>query len=155
MIREDPFEALLHRYRGLLFSLCHRFCRRGTTADDLLQDASVALFKVSDRLLAMPTGMQQAALVWKISRNAMIDTLRRLHDEEPVYEGMDVEADDHHEVEELRERVALLDEPDRTLVQMQLEGYRYDEIAEATGLSEKNVSVRLVRVKEKLRKSYI
>jgi DNA-directed RNA polymerase specialized sigma24 family protein len=38
-------------------------------------------------------------------------------------------------------------------VRLQLEGYNYVEIGEQVGMTEKNVSVRLVRIKEKLRKS--
>ena len=38
----DPFDTLLHRYRGLLYTLCQRNSRRGTTVEDLLQEASVS-----------------------------------------------------------------------------------------------------------------
>ena len=37
---------------------------------------------------------------------------------------------------------------------MQLEGYSYEEIGQQVGMSEKNVSVRLVRIKEKIRKEW-
>ena len=152
---KDPFEALLHRYRGLLFSLCRRYSRRGLEVDDLMQEASVALWRDSGRLLAMTAGPQQAALVWKISRNAMIDALRRLSPTEELPEGFEQEAEDTSLVDELHAQVELLEEPDRTLVTMQLQGYSYEEIADATGLTVKNVSVRLVRTKEKLRKHFI
>jgi RNA polymerase sigma-70 factor (ECF subfamily) len=46
----------------------------------------------------------------------------------------------------------MLDEPDRTIVRMQLEGYSYEEIGKVVSMTEKNVSVRLIRIKEKLRK---
>jgi DNA-directed RNA polymerase specialized sigma24 family protein len=36
---------------------------------------------------------------------------------------------------------------------MQLEGYSYEEIGNALEMTEKNVSVRLVRTKERLRKA--
>jgi DNA-directed RNA polymerase specialized sigma24 family protein len=36
-----------------------------------------------------------------------------------------------------------------------MEGYSYEEIAAHLDMTEKNVSVRLVRVKEKLRKSMV
>lgn len=55
-------------------------------------------------------------------------------------------------MEELHEVIAQLDEPDRTIVTMKLEGYSYKEIAQELDTTEKNVSVRLVRVKDKLRK---
>ena len=148
---KDPFEILLHRYNGLLFTLCRHFSRKGVEADDLLQDASVALWRDSERLLSLSAGPHQAALVWRISRNAMIDTLRRTRELDSLSDEYDSEADDRNLINELHERIALLDEPDRSIVKLQLEGYNYEEIAERTGLTVKNVSVRLVRVKEKLR----
>jgi len=152
---KDPFEILLHRYNGLLFTLCRHFSRKGVEADDLLQDASVALWRDSERLLSLSAGPQQAALVWRISRNAMIDTLRRTRDYDSLSEEYDSAADDRNLINELHERIELLDEPDRSIVKLQLEGYNYEEIAEKTGLTVKNVSVRLVRVKDKLRSYFI
>ena len=148
---KDTFEILLHRYNGLLFTLCRHFSRKGVEADDLLQDASVALWRDSERLLSLSAGPQQAALVWRISRNAMIDTLRRTRELDSLSDEYDREADDRNLINELHERIELLDEPDRSIVKLQLEGYNYEEIAEMTGLTVKNVSVRLVRVKDKLR----
>ena len=142
---------MLHRYNGLLFTLCRHFSRKGVEADDLLQDASVALWRDSERLLSLSAGPQQAALVWRISRNAMIDTLRRTRELDTLSDEYDREADDRNLINELHERIELLDEPDRSIVKLQLEGYNYEEIAEMTGLTVKNVSVRLVRVKDKLR----
>ena len=155
MRQKDPFEALLHRYRGLLFTLCRRYSRRGMEVDDLMQEASVALWRNSSRLLALGAGPQQAALSWKIGRNAMIDALRRLSPTEELPEGFDQTAEDTSLVDELYTQVSLLDEPDRTLVSLQLQGYSYDEIAEKSGLTVKNVSVRLVRAKEKLKKHFV
>ncbi len=142
---------MLHRYNGLLFTLCRHFSRKGVEADDLLQDASVALWRDNERLLSLSAGPQQAALVWRISRNAMIDTLRRTREYDSLSEEYDSAADDRNLINELHERIELLDEPDRSIVKLQLEGYNYEEIAEKTGLTVKNVSVRLVRVKDKLR----
>ena len=142
---------MLHRYNGLLFTLCRHFSRKGVEADDLLQDACVALWRDSERLLSLSAGPQQAALVWRISRNAMIDTIRRTRELDSLSDEYDSEADDRNLINELHERIELLDEPDRSIVKLQLEGYNYEEIAERTGLTVKNVSVRLVRVKDKLR----
>lgn len=147
----NPFDALLHRYRGLLFTLCQRYSRRGTTVEDLLQEASVALWRNHERLTAMSWGPQQAALVWKIARNAVIDDLRRTPETAALPEGHDEIEEDRTLLHELHEAIGRLDEPDRTIVRMQLEGYSYEEIGNRLEMSEKNVSVRLVRAKEKLR----
>lgn len=149
---QDPFAETLAHYRGLLFTLCRRFSGNGVDEDDLMQEVSLALWKKRDRLLGFARGPAQAAWVWKVARNAAIDTLRAAKTEEPMPEGMDVPADDRSLVEALYEQIALLDEPDRSIVTMQLQGYSYEEIAEQLKMSEKNVSVRLVRIREKLKK---
>lgn len=149
---DGPFEAMLHRYRGLLFSLCRRYSRRGLEVDDLLQEASIALWRDSGRLLALGVGPQQAALVWTIARNTMVDLHRRTPATEALPDGLEMVDDDRSGVRDLREQVALLDEPDRTIVDMHLDGFNYDEIASKTGITAKYVSVRLVRAKEKLKK---
>ena len=148
---QDPFETLLHRYRGLLFTLCQRHANRSVEVDDLLQEATIALWRARERVLPLPS-VQQAALVWKIARNAVIDNLRRTPLTDSLPDDYDTVEDDKTFINELHEQIALLDEPDRTIVRMQLEGYNYEEIGEAVNMTEKNVSVRLVRIKDKLRK---
>lgn len=148
---QDPFETLLHRYRGLLFTLCQRHANRSVEVDDLLQEAAIALWRAREKVLPLPS-VQQAALVWKIARNAVIDNLRRTPLTDSLPDDYDTVEDDKTFINELHEQIALLNEPDRTIVRMQLEGYNYEEIGEAVNMTEKNVSVRLVRIKDKLRK---
>jgi len=141
---------LLHRYRGLLFTLCSRFRHRGLDTDDLIQEAAISLWRARERLLAL-SGPAQAALTWKVARNAVIDALRRIEDSVALPESYDEREEDNTLVDELHEVISHLDEPDRTIVTMKLEGYSYKEISGQLGMTEKNVSVRLVRVKDKLR----
>jgi len=143
---------MLHRHRWLLFSLCRHYTRRGLEVDDLLQEATVALWRDRERLLSL-SAVPQTALIWKIGRNAVIDCLRRVKETEALPESYEVADEDRSLLRELHEQIALLTEPDRTIVRLQLQGFNYQEIADQVGMTEKNVSVRLVRIKEKLRKS--
>lgn len=151
MKKTDPFDELLHRYRGLLFTLCSRFRHRGLEVDDLMQEASIALWRDHERLIGLGAGVQQAALVWRIARNAAIDALRRTDETDSLPEGYDQQDEDRSLLQELHEQIDTLGEPDRTIVRLQLEGYSYEEIGQKVEMTEKNVSVRLVRAKEKLR----
>jgi len=117
----------------------------------MVQEATIALWRTRERVLPLPK-LQQAALVWRIAHNAVVDCLRRTEDTQALREDYDEAAEDNSLVRELHEQIALLDEPNRTIVRMQLEGYSYEEIGEELGMSVKNVSVRLVRIKEELRK---
>jgi len=69
-----------------------------------------------------------------------------------------VEANSYPEEEsrirQLYEHIAKLKDLDKTIVFLYLEECSYEEIAEITGISVKNVSVRLVRIREKLRKLF-
>ena len=66
---QDPFEAMLHRHRGLLFSLCRHYSRRGVEVDDLLQEVTVALWRDSERLLSL-SAVPQTALIWNMKPSA-------------------------------------------------------------------------------------
>ncbi|MBP5516713.1 MAG: sigma-70 family RNA polymerase sigma factor [Bacteroidales bacterium] len=148
---KDPFGELLHRYRGLLFTLCSRFRHRGLEIDDLIQEATIALWCNHERLLEL-NKVQQAALTWKVARNAVIDALRRIEDSEAMPENYEEIEEDRGLVNELYEQISRLEEPDQSIVRLQLSGYSYEEIGKNLGLTEKNVSVRLVRTKEKLKR---
>ena len=121
-----------------------------------MQDISIALWRQRERMWGIPEGVKRASWIWRVATNAAIDTLRRT----TAHEALDEEAaasireEDHTLVDALYEQIALLDEPDQSLIRLQLAGYSYEEIAKKTGMSEKNVSVRLVRAREKLRKGF-
>ena len=57
-------------------------------------------------------------------------------------------------IRQLYEHISKLKDLDKTIVFLYLEQCSYEEIAEITGISIKNVSVRLVRIREKLRKLF-
>ena len=52
----------------------------------------------------------------------------------------------------LYDRIHRLNPFDRAIVMLWLEGTSYDEIGEIMGITTKNVSVRLLRIKEQLKK---
>lgn len=147
------FENMLMKYQNMLYRLCNRYSTRELTVEDLMQDVAVALWRQRERLWNIPDGVQRKSWVWKVARNAAVDTLRKtpsnLSLEESGVEALP--AEDRSLIDSLYEQIALLDEPDRSLARLQMEGYSYAEIAAKLSMSEKNVSVRLVRIKEKLR----
>ena len=52
----------------------------------------------------------------------------------------------------LRRLIAQLDELDRALILLYLDGNRYDTIAEILGISETNVGTKIGRIKQRLRR---
>ena len=60
--------------------------------------------------------------------------------------------EDSKQVQMLRSRISKLGPFDRAIVLLWLENLSYDEIGSIVGISAKNVSVRLVRIREQLKK---
>ena len=61
--------------------------------------------------------------------------------------------EDSRQVQQLNRRISQLGAFDRAIILLWLENMSYEEIGEIVGISTKNVSVRLFRIKEKLKKT--
>lgn len=143
------------RYRGLLFSVCRRYSCDGLEVDDLLQETTLALWKLRDKLLSITIAPKQAAWIWRVARSTCIDLQRkRANNDLPLPEDYDTPVEDTTLHDTLHELIAGLPEPDQTIVRMHLEGYEYREISRKVGMSKNNVGVRLMRIKEKLREQW-
>ena len=59
--------------------------------------------------------------------------------------------DDTRQVDMLRRRISRLGAFDRAIILLWLENMSYEEIGQVVGISTKNVSVRLYRIKEQLK----
>ncbi len=116
-----------------------------------MQEVSLVLWQRREQLLALGAVPLQAAWIWRVARSTCIDILRRTPETSPLPEGYDPPADDRTLPHHLHRLIELLPDPDRTIVRLHIEGYNYEEIAQQTGLTANNISVRLVRTKEKLR----
>jgi RNA polymerase sigma-70 factor (ECF subfamily) len=60
--------------------------------------------------------------------------------------------EDSRQIRLLQSRISQLGLFDRAIILLWLENMSYDEIGAIVGISAKNVSVRLVRIKEQLKK---
>jgi len=61
--------------------------------------------------------------------------------------------DDSRQIQQLNRRISQLGPFDRAIILLWLENMSYEEIGEIVGISTKNVSVRLFRIKERLKKT--
>jgi RNA polymerase sigma-70 factor (ECF subfamily) len=60
--------------------------------------------------------------------------------------------DDTRQIQQLYHRINKLGMIDRAIILLWLENLSYEEIGQIIGISTKNVSVRLVRIREQLKK---
>lgn len=153
----DPFDELLKRHRPMVWRMCwisahgnYERCR------DLVQEVSIALWRHFDQLRPDATLQEERAWVrWQT--RSVLDFQRRMQRPAPLplTPGMaDLQAADDilEQQEELEELMSTLNDDERRMLRLQLEGYRADEIAEAMGLKRDAVYQRLHRVVGKMRR---
>ena len=132
------------------------FAESPDETDDLVQEALINLWR----------GFQTAddvckSWVWRVTMNSCITIdrkkKRKRSSECPLTADMESvmnndEGNRNANVRLLYDRIHQLNPFDRAIVMLWLDGMPYDEIGEIVGITTKNVSVRLIRIKEQLKK---
>lgn len=96
--------------------------------------------------------------MYRVSFNRAIDYSRKKRIKTTEFKESSIPGSSNqkgnYDIEALYLAIQKLTPLNRAIVIMYLEKYSYNEIGETMGLSEKNVSVKLVRIKEKLKEHY-
>lgn len=157
MQNSDPFDELLERHRRMVWALCWKSAHGNyERCRDLVQEVSIALWRHFGQLRPDATLQEERAWVrWQT--RSVLDFQRRMQRPTPLplTPGMaDLQAADDilEQQEELEELMSTLNDDERRMLRLQLEGYRADEIAEAMGLKRDAVYQRLHRVVGKMRR---
>ena len=159
---DDAFLAALQQHRAILYKVANAYCSRREDRSDLIQDIIVALWQSwprYDRSAAFAGWMQRIAI--NVAISFYRGESRRIRDALPIEDfGMDLAAADRvldaegDDLRALHQLIARLDETDRALVLLYLEGHAQEEIAALVGLSVTNVATRINRIKQKLQRAY-
>ena len=153
-MEEHQFIQTVERHRGAIERVCRSFCRDADMLDDLRQDVLMNLWRGWKKY--HPEG-HTVTWVWRVAVNTAISWQRRRRRQVPTVpiEGYDCPDDMKTENELLQELIARLSDSDRRLVCLYLDGWTAREIGCMTGMRESNVTTRIARIKEKLKKKAI
>lgn len=147
---------MIYSNMGIIYKICKLYAER-EDQEDLKQEIIYQLWK------SYPTYRGDSKFqswMYRVALNTAMLGLRarkmkytgltdqELKTSEDPFEKQDEEA----RVKQLYRQISKLKDLDKTIIFLYLEQCSYEEIAEITGISTKNVSVRLVRIREKLRK---
>ena len=154
--QEERFTKLVREYKNTVYTVCMMFAESPDETDDLVQEALINLwrgFKTADYVCK--------SWVWRVTMNSCITIdrkkKRKSSSECPLTADMESvmnsdETNRNANVRLLYDRIHQLNPFDRAIVMLWLDGMPYDEIGEIMGITTKNVSVRLIRIKEQLKK---
>ena len=152
---EREFANMVRQQKSTIYTVCYMFSKDNDEVDDLFQEILVNLWKGYGSFQGRS---DIRTWVYRVALNTCITIDRkqkRRRDKEArvemdinLYEDNDA---DTKQVKMLYDRINRLGVFDRAIVLLWLEGIPYDEIAAIVGISAKNVSVKLVRIREHLK----
>lgn len=150
---ERQFADIVRQHKSSIYSVCYMFAKDADEADDLFQEVLINLWKGMD---SFRHESKINTWIWRVSFNTCISADRKKKRKKEVRLSMDVNLfespdEDSRQIRMLHERIHRLQPFDRAIVMLWLEGISYEEIGAIVGISVKNVSVRLVRIKETLK----
>jgi RNA polymerase sigma factor (sigma-70 family) len=158
--KSGRFLELVEGHRRILYKIASVYGRSSADRQDLAQEIVLGLWRSFDRYdPARPFATWMYRIALNVAISAVRSEGRRRRDLVPDGEailGMTAADAGRIGLEEdlrlLHDAIAGLDELDRALVLLHLEGERHEAIGEVLGLSATNVGTRLGRIKDNLRR---
>lgn len=152
--KEKEFTRIILENKSSIYSMCYMFSKDKDEIEDLFQEVLMRLWK------GYSSFHQRSDIktwIYRVSLNTCLDCQKKsrrwgeraaLNVELDPFEGMDDKA---LQTRQLYSRINSLGLMDRGIILLWLEGLSYDEIAAIVGISVKNLSWRLVRIKNQLK----
>ena len=150
---ESKFAQTIKQHRSTIYTVCYMFSQDADEVNDLFQEALVNLwrgFEGFEHRSDIKTWIYRVALNTCISidRKKRRAATARLTMDINLFEDRD---EDTKQVDMLHKRISKLQPFDRAIVLLWLENLSYEEIGQIVGITTKNVSVRLFRIREQLK----
>ena len=152
--KEREFAQIVLENKRRIYTVCYMFSKDADEVNDLFQEILINLWK---GLQSYEGDKFIGTWVWRVSFNTCINyskKQKRALEKVPLdvninlFEDMD---EDSMQIRQLYERINKLGYIDRSIILMWLENLSYDEIGSILGITANNVSVKLVRIREKLK----
>lgn len=151
--KEKEFARIVKEHKRRIYTVCYMFSKDADQVADLFQEILINMWKGFSSFRGESS---ISTWIWRVSLNTCINTSKKGRRLETIplnvninpYEDVDEEA---MQVRQLYDRINRLGLVDRSIILLWLENLSYEEIGAIMGISVKNVSVKLVRIREKLK----
>jgi len=151
---EKEFENLIHEKQRIIYKICKTYRDSREDQEDLFQEIVYQLWK------SFPSFKGESKIsswMYRIALNTAIAIYRKQKLRVDYMDKMpeQIHSDVPQQVSENEERMfralRTLNDTEKALISLFLEGFSYQEIAAITGITETNTGVRLNRIKNKLK----
>ena len=154
-LTEKEFSNIVKEHRSTIYTVCYMFSNNQDEVADLFQEVLINLWK---SLPSFEGRSQMRSWIYRVALNVCVSLDRKRKKLLTVPLTMDInpyeETETNHnskQMDILRRRIARLPQFDRAIVLLWLENMSYEEIGAIVGITPKNVSVKLYRIKEQLK----
>jgi RNA polymerase sigma-70 factor (ECF subfamily) len=156
MGKEEAFTRIIKENEGVIFKITTFYTQNEQDQKDLYQEIVYQLWKSFDSFrneskistwmyrIALNTAIGQLKKNKKQTHTTSIDQVILRHTD-------NYDAEFENRLKMVYEQIHQLNILDKGLMLLLLDGKKYEEIAEITGLSETNVGTRISRIKQKLK----
>ncbi|HMB62021.1 MAG TPA: sigma-70 family RNA polymerase sigma factor [Eudoraea sp.] len=156
MGKEEEFAQMVRDNEGVIFKITTMYTTNGQDQKDLYQDIVYQLWKSFD---SFRNESKISTWMYRVALNTAIRKLKkskRKPDAISIDQVVVQEMEIHNPVFEERlkllyHHIKQLNVLEKGVMLLLLEGKKYEEIAEITGLTPSNVGTRISRIKKKLR----
>lgn len=152
--KELDFTRMVNEHKRTIYTVCYMFSKDADEVNDLFQEVLIRLWNGFDTFRGES---DVKTWIWRVSLNTCINQEKkksRLGQRVELSVDIDPYEDDGRDAQQIRQlysRINRLGLVDRSIVLLWLEGMCYDDIGAIVGISAKNVSVKLVRIREQLK----
>ena len=152
-ITEQEFSQLVRQNKSTIYTVCYMFSKDQDEVADLFQEV---LIKLWGGIASFESKSDVKTWIYRVALNTCISIDRKKKRRAKAELSMDVnfftDKDSASEqVNILHRRISQLQPLDRAIVLLWLEDISYEEIGAIVGISAKNVSVRLFRIRQHLK----
>ena len=152
-VLEQQFAQTVKEHKSTIYTVCYMFSQDADEVNDLFQEVLVNIWKGFN---SFEHRSDIKTWIYRIALNTCISIDRKKKRAATARVSMDINLfedrdEDTKQVDMLHKRISKLQPFDRAIVLLWLENLPYEEIGQIVGISTKNVSVRLFRIREQLK----
>jgi len=154
-LKEDYYQTSILPYAGIIIKICRAYTNTQDDFEDYYQEVCFQIWKSKDNFKEQS---EWSTWIYRLSLNVCLTLLKKNKKQQFVSDCIPDEAiEDQNPFEDesvnhLYSAIHKLSEINRAIILLHLEKKSYQEIADIIGMNSNNIGVRIIRIKDQLKK---
>ena len=154
---KETFLSILETYKLIIFKVCNTYCQEPEDQKDLVQEVILQLWKSFnnyDERYKLSTWIYRIALNVAISNHRKSTTRNKYFapfKEDFIQIAQEDQLEENEQIKQLKKFISQLNELNRALMILYLDGHSHEEIADILSISKSNVGTKIGRIKKQLK----